>query len=250
MKRLFFDIETSPCIGWFWRPGYRVRLNYDNILEQAQIICISYKWEGQDKAYTLTWKDKSDEKLIKDFIGIMSKADEIVGHNGDRFDIPWIRTRAVYHGIDNVPRWKTLDTLKKSRANFKLPTNKLNDIGRYFGLGEKIHNPPGLWQNVCFGDGSRLQEMVEYCEQDVYLLEKVYNKIKGATPYDTHVGVLNGGPKWSCPSCGSKNLIRNGTHVTKTGQQRQKMQCKDCERSYRITTLQYAKFLEHQLKQK
>jgi DNA polymerase elongation subunit (family B) len=178
----------------------------------------------------------------------MAQADEIVGHNGDRFDIPWVRTRALYHGIDNVPRWKTLDTLKKSRANFKLPTNKLNDIGRYFGLGEKIHNPPGLWQNVCFGDGSRLQEMVEYCEQDVYLLEKVYNKIKGATPYETHVGVLNGGPKWSCPSCGSLQVVRNGTHVTKTGQQQQKMQCKDCKRSYRVTTLQYSKYLEYQLK--
>ena len=139
MKRLFFDIETSPCIGWFWRPSYRTRLSYNNVIEDAKIICVSYKWQDKNKVHTLDWGTKKDDKkLIHEFVKIMNKANEIIGHNGDRFDIPWIRTRALYHGIHNVPRWQTLDTLKSVRSNLKLPSNRLDAIGRYFDLGEKI----------------------------------------------------------------------------------------------------------------
>ena len=96
MKRLFFDIETSPCLGWFWRPGWKTRLSYNNVIEDAKIICVSYKWEDEEEVYTLDWGSKKDDKaLIKEFVKIMNTAHEIVGHNGDRFDIPWVRTRAL-----------------------------------------------------------------------------------------------------------------------------------------------------------
>lgn len=249
MKRLFFDIETSPCVGWFWRPGYKVRLSYDNIIEHAKIICVSYKWQGEDKVQTLDWgKKRCDAKLIKDFVKVMNTADEIIGHNGDRFDITWIRTRALHHGIENLPRWRTLDTLKKSRANLNLPSNRLNDIGRYFGIGEKVRNPPGLWENVCFGDASMLTDMVTYCEQDVVLLENVWDKIKGVVPMNTHAGVVKGGPKWSCPNCGSESIKRNGTDVTTSGTEKQKMRCLSCKRCYRISGRQYILYLKSRMK--
>ena len=248
MKRLFYDIEVSPCVGWFWKPSFRTRLNYGNVIEDGKIICISYKWQHEKEAHTLTWSEKDDGQLIRDFVKIMNSADEIVGHNGDRFDAPWIRTRALYHGINNVPRWISFDTLKSARSNLRLPSNRLNDIGQYFGLGEKIHNPPGLWENVCFGDGSRLDEMVRYCEQDVILLQAVFEKIQGVVPVKTHAGVIHGHEKWTCPSCGDHNVKRNGQSVTVTGIKRQRMKCKGCGREYKITGLSYVKFLEWQLK--
>ena len=249
MKRLFFDIETSPCIGWFWRPSYRTRLSYNNVIEDAKIICVSYKWQDKNKVHTLDWGTKKvDMKLIHEFVKIMNKANEIIGHNGDRFDIPWVRTRALYHGIHNVPRWQTLDTLKSVRSNLKLPSNRLDAIGRYFDLGEKIKVDGDLWQNIVFGDGSRMEEMIDYCEQDVVLLQQVYEKIIGVVPLKSHAGVIKGGSKWSCPNCGSVDIIRNGTHVTTTGTEKQKMQCKSCKRCYRISTKQYSKFLEYKIK--
>ena len=251
MKRLFFDIETSPCVGWFWRPHWKTRLSYNNVIEHAKIICVSYKWQEEEEVYTLDWGDKKDDKkLIKEFVKIMNKANEIVGHNGDRFDIPWVRTRALYHGINNVPRWRTLDTLKSVRSNLNLPSNRLTDIGRYFGIGEKIKVDGDLWQNIVFGDASRMDEMIDYCEQDVLLLQQIYEKIIGVVPIKTHVGVVNGGDKWSCPNCGSVHVRRNGTDVTRGGTEQQKMQCKSCKRCYRITTKQYTKFLEYKIKNK
>jgi DNA polymerase elongation subunit (family B) len=249
MKRLFFDIETSPCVGYFWRPGYRVRLTYDNVIEDAKVICISYKWEGQDEVYSLVWEDQDDKKVIRDFVKVMGKADEIIAHNGDRFDVPWIRTRALKHGITSVPRYHTLDTLKSVRGNFKLPSNRLGDIAKYLGLKvQKMDTSFDLWKRVMAGEEKALDYMVEYCEYDVFVLEEVYHKIQKLVPHKVHAGVVDGGPKWSCPNCGSKKVVRNGTHTTTTGQQKQKMTCRGCKKSYRITTLQYSKFLEYRLK--
>ena len=249
MKRLFFDIETSPCLGWFWRPGWKVRLSYDNIIEHAKIICISYKWENEDKVQTLVWdKDKDDGKMIKKFIKVMNSADEIIAHNGDRFDLKWIRSRALTHGINSVPRWASFDTLKSVRANIQLPSNRLGDIGRYFGLSEKIKTDPDLWKNIVFGDSSRMQEMIDYCEQDVILLEQVYQKVKGVVPLKTHVGVTGMREKWSCPACGSqKVVVKSHTNCTSaTGVRKHQMHCKEkeCGRYYHISGLIYTNYLK------
>ena len=132
LRRLYFDIETSPCLGWFWRPGYNLNLSYDNIIENAKIICISYKWADSDKFYSLSWDGKqNDKEMLKKFIRILNQADEIIGHNSDKFDIKWIRTRCLYHKIPMFPDYVSLDTLKASRKGFNFPSNKLDSIGKY-----------------------------------------------------------------------------------------------------------------------
>jgi hypothetical protein len=55
IKRLFFDIETSPNIGLFWAAGYKKNISPDNIIKERAIICIAYKWADDDKTYVLTW---------------------------------------------------------------------------------------------------------------------------------------------------------------------------------------------------
>lgn len=75
INRLFFDIETSPCLGWFWRPGYQTNLNYGNVIEDAKIICICYKWNYSPKIYYLKWdKNQCDKEMMIKFIEIMHKA--------------------------------------------------------------------------------------------------------------------------------------------------------------------------------
>src|SRR5260221_487937 len=107
IKRLFIDIETSPCIGSFWRPGYNINLSHKNIEVQARIITAAYKWGHEKKVHTLRWSNlkkgkpfsQSDQSIVEAIVPIMNNADEIVAHYGDGFDVPWIRTRAMYHGF-------------------------------------------------------------------------------------------------------------------------------------------------------
>jgi len=94
MKRLFFDIEVSPNIGLFWQSGYKLNIGHDSIIKERAIICICYKWENQKTVHSLKWDEKqNDKQILKQFIKIIDSADEVVGHNGDNFDIKWIRTR-------------------------------------------------------------------------------------------------------------------------------------------------------------
>ena len=82
-KRLFFDIETSPNIGMFWSAGFKQRIDYDNIIKERAIICICYKWEGENEVSFLTWdKRQSDKKMLDNFIKVANEADELIGHNG------------------------------------------------------------------------------------------------------------------------------------------------------------------------
>ena len=99
MQRLYWDIETTPNIGYFWKSGWRERISPESILDERRIICISYKFEHSD-VKTITWKNGSDKKLVKDFVKIANTADILIAHNGDRFDLPWFRTRCLFHGVE------------------------------------------------------------------------------------------------------------------------------------------------------
>src|SRR5690606_2986501 len=54
---LIYDIETSYNIVKSWRVGYKLNINPEDILHERAIICISYKWKGEDQVYNLKWDD-------------------------------------------------------------------------------------------------------------------------------------------------------------------------------------------------
>lgn len=230
-RRLFFDIETSPCEGYFWRPGYELNIPAENITREAAIICICYKWEGEKEIHWLHWdRNQSDKRLLQDFIKVANRADEIVGHNGDRFDIKWLRTRCMFHRIPAFPQYHSLDTLKKARSGFALNSNRLDYIGGYLGVGRKKVTKPGLWKDVMNKKPGALEMMVKYCQQDVNLLEKVYQVMRPYITHRTHMGVLGGGGyKHHCPNCGSEHTKRNKNKVTAAGTLQVQMLCLACK---------------------
>ena len=102
-RRLFFDIETSPNIGLFWQAGYKQKIDYSNIITERAIICICYKWEDEKEVRFLTWdKKKNDKAMLQKFVHVANTADELVGHNGDKFDLAWIRTRCLFHSLETI----------------------------------------------------------------------------------------------------------------------------------------------------
>lgn len=249
-RRLFFDIETSPNIGTFWRPGYKITLRYDNIIKHNAVICISYKWEDEDKVHNLRWHSPNgewdDSKMLEEFAEIVKQADEVVAHNGDRFDIKWLRTRCLYHGIKFPAFIKTLDTLPKVKYFFNFPTNHLNDIGRYLGVGQKLDTDYDLWVDVCLNHNQeKLQYMIDYCNMDVVLLQDVYEKIKSYVDSNTHQGMHKGKAKWTCPQCGSENVEYIKPAISGTGNITGRvMECKECGHTYKISNTEYRKFID------
>lgn len=241
IKRLFFDIETSPNIGFFWSSGYKLSIGPENIIKERAIICICYKWEGDPRVYSLQWDRGDDKKMLIEFAKVMKQADEVVGHNGDNYDIKWFRTRCIYHGIPTLPEFQSLDTLKLARKGFRFNSNKLDYIARFLGIGQKMSTGGfDLWKNIVLtNDPSSLDKMVRYCKKDVQLLEKVYHRLEPYTKHKTHAGVLSGGEKCDCPSCASKKTISDGNMVSAAGLIKKRMVCKDCNKYFTVAESVY-----------
>lgn len=246
IKRLFFDIETSPNICYSWRIGYNISIGFENIIDERKIICISYKWEGSEKIHTLTWdKNLCDRQMLIDFIAVANKADELIAHNGDRFDIKWIRTRCIYHRIPMFPNYRTLDTLKKAKSGFNFNSNRLDYIAQFLGVGAKVkHSGFDMWKGVMKNDKEALKEMVNYCEGDIIVLEDVFLTMQNYIKPNTHNGVINNNFKYSCPTCGSEHptLVKN--NVTAMGTIKRLMSCNDCDYHYEISNSSYMLYLK------
>jgi DNA polymerase elongation subunit (family B) len=229
-RRLYFDIEVSANVGLFWQSGFKLQIGTENIIKERAIICICYKWEDDKDVYYLQWdKNQCDKKLLQEFISVANEADELVGHNGDKFDLSWIRTRCLLHKIDMFPTYNTIDTLKIARSKFRFNSNRLDYIGKFLGLGQKNHTNFDLWKDIMLKNCTKsMNIMIDYCIQDVVLLEKVHKALNNHIPAKTHYGVIFGGDRGSCPECGSDDLIRNNRRVMASGLVKIQMKCKNC----------------------
>jgi DNA polymerase elongation subunit (family B) len=251
-KRIFFDIETSPNVVLSWRTGYNLNIGPENILKERAIICICWKFEDEDEIHSLTWDKKhSDKAMLKAFIKELNKATEICGHNSDRFDLKWLRTRCLFHSIDIFPKYQTLDTLKMAKSGFYFNSNKLDYIAQFLGVGKKTETGGfDLWKKVVLdSDAEALQLMVDYCKNDVLILEEVYKKMQPYVEHKMNYATLNGEQKYCCPECGSANVRKDKTYTTKMGVLKHSMTCfAGRHPKFTISNKTYMKFLEDQVR--
>jgi len=246
MRRLFIDIETSPNIVFSWSTGYKTFIDYQNIIRERSIICICYKWADEKAVKFLKWDGKQNDKsMVAKIISVLNEADEVIGHNIEQFDLPWIRTRAMFHGIRTNPHYKCVDTLKYSRMKMYLNSNKLDYLARYLGVGCKIKTEFALWKKIAlYNDKKALAKMIKYCKMDVLLLERVYDKLAEHMAAQTHAGVMAGSDKWTCPHCGSANVHAEKTRVSALGSVKHQMQCNVDGRYYTVSDKTFRDYSE------
>jgi DNA polymerase III epsilon subunit-like protein len=250
-RRLFADIETSPNVVLSWRCGYDINIAHDNIIKERKIICIGYKFEGDKKVQILRWdKDQDDRKMLEAFLEVAKEADEIVGHYLDRFDLPWIRARCLILGLDPLPLLKTVDTKAWASKYFYFNSNKLDYLGEVLGFGKKIKTDFDLWKDIVLHKSQKaLGKMCTYCARDIDLLEKVFLKLQGCTKPKTHVGVLNGGEKWSCPFTGSTDVQHEKLRVTSTGTRQHQFFSRTAKKYYQVSDTAFKEYMAYRLHQ-
>ena len=245
-KVLIYDIETSYNIGKFWRTGYNLNINPGDIIHERAIICISYKWLGEDQVYSLTWdKNQCDKFLLEQFIPILDEADMIVAHNGDRYDLKFIKTRALKHNLKMLINYKQFDTLKVAKAKFMFNSNKLDYISKFLGAEGKISTEMKLWDDIILRKCPKAMiEMLTYCEEDVRQLEIVYNALVSWENPKFHIGVMNGGTKQTSPITGNVNIEQVKQMTTNSGTIKHIMRDLDTDRLFEMSDTNYKKFLE------
>ena len=175
MSRYIFDIETNGLLP-----------------DLTTIHCIVLKDIDTGETHS------HDPDNLDQALALLAGADEIIGHNIIKFDIPAIRK--VYP--DFKPRGKVIDTLTIARLIW--PTEDLRD--RDFKARNRPNNPialPGYlfgsfgleawgWRlNLHKGDYAKemkargldpwenwTPEMQSYCEQDVKVTDRLYEMIR------------------------------------------------------------------------
>jgi predicted RNA-binding Zn-ribbon protein involved in translation (DUF1610 family) len=229
-KIVFADIETAPSLGYVWGKWQQDVIDFE---ANWYILSFSVKEIGKKvqtfalSDYSDYNKDKENDKaLVQDLWKILDEADVVVAHNGNRFDIPKINTRFLTHGMKPPSPYKTVDTLQIARKVFKFDSNKLDELGRYLGVGRKLpHTGFHLWKACMEGDPKAWAKMKRYNAQDVILLEKIYFLMRPwarTYPNVSQDTVLN-----RCPRCGSKQIQKRGVSYTML-RQKQRYQCQNC----------------------
>jgi DNA-directed RNA polymerase subunit M/transcription elongation factor TFIIS len=240
IRRLFWDIEVSPGVFWAWRPGYNINLSYKNQLREAAVICISWMWEGTNKVHHLQWDSKQcDKEMLRKFIIVLEQADEICGHNADAFDLRWVRTRAIKHGLAMSPDFVSYDTWKLAKAAFRFDSASLDYISKYLNVAQKKETGGSqLWVDVVFNkDKKALKKMVAYCDGDVISQAAVFTRmkpyIKSKANYADYIS--------DCPECGSEKVTITKRRKTAAGHQKIQFVCAECGRYHTVAASRFDK---------
>jgi len=252
MNILLLDIETTPKLSWVWKV-WKENIPNQNIVKDWYILCWAAKWLGETKVYTdAIYKHKEyeldsedDETIVGSLWDLLDQADFVVCHNIG-FDIPSINTRFLVHGIEPPSSYRTYDTLKAARSLFRFTHNSLGALGEALDCGKKLETGGmQLWLDVLDDNKQAWKKMVDYCKQDVLLLEKVYNKIRPYDPKHPNIQIVHKDieERPVCCQCGGE-VTKKGFYYTNT-QVYQRYKCGTCGHNqrgrYTISTLQQRK---------
>lgn len=232
---IVFDIETSPITAYTWDlfPNF---LSIDSIVDDWFIICAAWKRVGEAKVHAVAIdKVYDDYKVCKTLRNALADADAIIGHNSDQFDVKKLNARLIFHKLEPLPLIPQIDTKKEAKKVARFTSNKLDYLGKYL-IGEgKVKVDYDLWKDVLKGSKVALKKMVAYNKVDVVRDEEVYLRLRPYMKNHPHVGVMIGEHRHlSCPNCGSTNVKRNGTKLSRAGIRHQECQCQDCGSYHKV----------------
>lgn len=213
----YFDLETLPLkiSGHLWaiRDQY---IPHTMIDDSWRMLGWAGKYLDGSKIYSDIMTPK--EAVNRDSLRVTESArafidtcDIVIWHNGDEFDGKILNSEILYYKLPPL-KYRTIDTLKLIRANFKLPSYKLDYVNDYFGITSKIKNEgQGLWDKCLVGDKKALKEMLYYNQGDIFSGEDLYRRIQpycnGVPNFATYDDDLS---QPTC-NCGGK-LVKDKNH--------------------------------------
>lgn len=233
-KMVFLDYETAAALVYtFGR--FKQNISQDAVVKEGGwIICAGYK-EKDDEYVTLVYdkqgiKQQDDLHICQHMWNVYNEADVIVAHNLRSFDHKVLEARCLANGLPPLPSVQVVDTLEIAKKHFRFPSNKLDSLAAYLGIGRKVsHEGMGLWRKTQQGDELALESMLEYNEGDVLLLEEVFYALAARGLCSSfNASMYYDDDKVRCNVCGSDKVEETGRHVYTSASKFNEVRCKDC----------------------
>lgn len=237
-KILLFDIEYAPAeVMAYGR--FKQFIVQDFVKKEGYMLSFTAKWLSHNNivAFNLPYYDtytgpecNNDFNLVFDLWKLLDEADFVVAHNLKGYDWKQMNTRFVYHHLNPVSPTKLIDTLEICKKHFKFPSNSLDAVAAYLGLGRKTENSGARMWKECILDGSKeawKQELI-YNINDVDLLEQIYLKIRAFDNKHPSLSPYYNDGKMHCTCCGSTNLVLTPKKAYTALSEFLVYQCSDC----------------------
>ncbi len=230
--KFYFDIENEPPVVRTWR-----KYQQDVIWKERDGYIWSFSGafnDGKIFHYCLAdfplYKKNpySDEALAKKLFECFEKADVVVAHNGNAFDIKHVNALFAKYKLGIPSPYKKIDTLLIARNEFYFWSNSLNDLAEYLGIGAKTETGGfSLWKKCENGDKKAISLMKKYNNHDVFLLREVYKRLLPYIQNHPNIGLIIG-EKRVCRNCGGNKLHKRGESIKLSGAKWQRLQCQGC----------------------
>jgi uncharacterized protein YprB with RNaseH-like and TPR domain len=201
-KILIWDIETS-----------------DLDADIGHIISIGYMWFGEKTPKLLSIIDYpgktlvDDSRLIEEFSKVYEQADVTVAHFGQFFDLAFVQTKRLIHGMGPLPKVPMVDTWRIAKKRLKFRSNRLERILEVLGCPySKSPVKLSVWALARCGDKNAIKYVVEHNRLDVLVLAWVYEKLRPF--WEHHPALHTSSPDRICSICGSNKVKSKGRYTT------------------------------------
>jgi len=171
----FFDIETSDL-----KADVGFMLTYCLKVAGKDEILSGVVDAREIEAATLTKSGAEDLSVVTQCVQDIGRFDKLVTFYGKRFDLSFLRTRAMTLGIPfpdygAIAHIDLYDTVKRK---FRLRSNRLEHACQILlGDSRKTRFDPLFWRCAARGDQKSLDMILEHNKFDVLDLERLYNKV-------------------------------------------------------------------------
>jgi DNA polymerase elongation subunit (family B) len=181
VKLLFMDCETAPMQVWTHYIGQKVSIYPDQVVQETNVICIQYMYEGDTEVSYLEWDQNGSEvcdaAMIEEYITKVHNAPDtiVIGQNHKSFDTKVLNERAVKQQLTPMNNEIIhLDVLSLSRGAFRFPSHKLDFRSKVYGFGGKIKMEMQDWIDIRGGNKKKLAKMIEYGCKDITDLRSIF----------------------------------------------------------------------------
>jgi len=182
------EFERLTGVPWYQYPDYKIGyldIETDGLKADFSTML---SWAIKEKGGAVTtdvitkaelFNGVYDKRLIKSCVDEMKKYAIIVTYYGTRFDIPYLRTKALHYDME-FPGYGELyhfDLYYTVKSKLNLSRKSLDNACDYLGIEGKTPISKDDWRKAKYGDPEALKEVLAHNIPDVEILEKLHDKL-------------------------------------------------------------------------
>ena len=223
-------------IGWDIEATH-LRANFGHVL------CIGWKVFGQKTVHVPSIQDYNgsckscktlkepinDKALLEAVYDDLASADAWVTWFGKGFDVKFVNSRLIFHGLPPLPPIPHIDGWRTAKSKLCLTSNRLATVQDFLQLPTSKTSVDGhQWNLASSGDPAALRYIFDHCRKDVNVLEEAYDKMLPLIVDSPNMGLVEK-MEDGCPRCGLGVLKTNPSWIYSSATRKyQRYQCIAC----------------------